>query len=184
MENLIERWGPNNNFWESAPEFKVIEIFNKLFTTDKSKGKVNSSNIMWAISHCILKDSPMYNLPEKWEIAARDIVKDKNLNWETLYDVVEMFKQCSTSQAERSLMAWEELMAKRDKYLKGQEYYFDYIDENGKKVIGTAEQLDRAFSVTPRMFSDFAKIKKEIEEDEIKRGKGNKVKSLTEAGEI
>ena len=138
----------------------------------------------------------MYNLPNKWELASRDIIKDKDFNWDKVEDIVELFKQSCMSQAERSLLAWEELMKKRDKYLKSKEYYFDeyLLDDNGDNVVsktgrfitvkGTADQLDSAFSTTPKMYSDFYKIKKEIEEDEIKRGKGNKPVSLTDANEL
>jgi hypothetical protein len=87
-------------------------------------------------------------------------------------------------------------MLKRDKYLKNQDYYFDQyaVDKNGNNILsktgqevtvkGTAEQLDRAFGVTPKMYSDFFKIKKDIEEEDIKRGKGNKPKSISETNEV
>jgi hypothetical protein len=70
-------------------------------------------------------------------------------------------------------------MSKRDKYLKNQEYYFDeYLrDENNDNVVsrtgqfitvkGTADQLDKAFSATPKMFNDFLKIKIQIDEEDI-----------------
>ena len=51
-------------------------------------------------------------------------------------------------------------------------------------IKGTADQLDSAFSITPKMYSDFYKIKKEIEEEEIKRGRGNKPISLTDSHEL
>jgi len=137
----------------------------------------------------------MYNLPYKWELAAKDIVK-KEIDWDKYDSIVNLFKNVSMTQAERSLLAWEELMGKRDKYLKNQDYYFDQyaVDKNGNNILsktgqevtikGTAEQLDRAFGVTPKMYSDFFKIKKEIEEDDIKRGKGNKPKSISETNEV
>jgi hypothetical protein len=51
-------------------------------------------------------------------------------------------------------------------------------------IRGTADQLDKAFSATPKMYSDFVKIKKEIEDEEIKRGRGNKPKSVSDTNEI
>jgi len=192
-DNMIEKWNGGNNFWETFPQFRVIDIFNKFYI--KEKDKTFSSNVMWAIAFCIKKDSPMYNLPNKWELSARDIVK-KNINWDDYDELVNMFKQSVMTQAERSLLAWEELMFKRDKYLKTQDYYFDKYATNDKgdnilsktgqfiTIKGTAEQLDRAFSATPKMYSDFEKIKKNIEEDEIKRGRGNKPKSMSETNEV
>lgn len=195
MMDITEKWNGKDNFWELFPNYRVIDLFNTFHSKDKSKGKEKSSNIMWAIAFCTRRESSMYNLPEKWELAAKDIVKDK-IKWEDYEDIVKMFKSCSLTQAERSLLAWEELMDKRDRYLKNQEYYFDQyqLDKDGNNVKtrtgqfvvikGTADQLDRAFSVTPKMYSDFSKIKKEIEEDDIKRGRGNKPKSMSETNEV
>lgn len=193
---MIDKYYKGNIFWDVIPEIRVLEVFDSLYQKDKSKNHEHSSNIMWAIAFCVRKDSPMYNLPEKWALAAKDIVLDAKLNWDKYEDIIMSFKQSYLTQAERSLLAWEELMFKRDKYLKSQEYYFDQYktDENGDNVMsrtgqlitlkGTAEQLDRAFSTTPRMYNDYYKIKKEIEDDEIKRGRGNKVKSMSDANAI
>lgn len=190
---MIEKWNSVNNFWETFPQLRIIDLFNTFYTKEKDKNF--SSNIMWGIAFCVRRDSPMYNLPNKWELAAKDIVK-KNIDWEKYDEIINMFKQSTMTQAERSLLAWEELMFKRDKYLKTQDYYFDKYatNDNGDNIVsrtgqlitikGTAEQLDRAFSATPKMYSDFEKIKKNIEEDDIKRGRGNKPKSMSENNEV
>lgn len=191
----LDRYNGRENFWECFPQFLAIEEFREFRAKDKSSKKEFSSNIMWAIGFCIRRESVMYNLPNKWELAAKDIVK-KEINWEDYDVIVNLFKNVSLTQAERSLIAWEELMLKRDKYLKNQDYYFDQyaVDKNGNNILsktgqevtvkGTAEQLDRAFGVTPKMYSDFFKIKKDIEEEDIKRGKGNKPKSISETNEV
>jgi hypothetical protein len=193
---MIDKYFKGNIFWDVLPEIRVLEIFDSLYEKDKSKNHEVSSNIMWAIAFCTRKQSPMYNLPDKWKLAAKDIALNEKLNWNKYEDEIYAFKQSYLTQAERSLLAWEELMFKRDKYLKEQEYYFDSYktDENGDNIMsrtgqlitlkGTAEQLDRAFSTTPKMYSDYYKIKKEIEDDEIKRGRGNKVKSMSDSNEI
>lgn len=192
---MIDKYYKGNNFWESFPEFRVIEVFDDFYKKDSSKNKTYSSDIMWAIVFCLRKESPMYNLPDKWDLAAKDIVHE-TINWDNYENIIGMFKSVHMTQAERSLLAWEELMFKRDKYLKAQEYYFDQyaVNEDGDNIVsktgqfitvkGTADQLDKAFSTTPKMYSDYYKIKKEIEEDEIKRGKGNKPKSASDANEI
>jgi hypothetical protein len=38
-----------NIFWDEYPELKIPKEFNELYSKDKSKNKVNSSRIMWAI---------------------------------------------------------------------------------------------------------------------------------------
>jgi len=193
---MIGAYYKGNNFWEEFPSLRVIDVFDTFYRSDNTKKKEHSSNVMWAIAFCLRRESPMYNLPDKWELSARDIILSKTFDWDAHEYLVSMFKQTSMTQAERSLLAWEELMYKRDKYLKGQEYYFDQymVDEGGDNVKsrtgqfitvkGTADQLDRAFGTTPKMFSDFIKIKKELEDDEIKRGKGNKPRSVSDTNEI
>ena len=193
---MIGKYYKGNNFWESNPEFRILEAFDEFYRKDNSKKKEYSSNMMWGIAFCLRKESPMYNLPDKWVLAAKDIVGDPKLSWDDYLHLISLFQQSYMSQAERSLYAWEELMSKRDKYLKNREYYFDeyMVDEGGDNVKsrtgqfitikGTAEQLDKAFSATPKMYSDFVKIKKEIEDDDIKRGRGNKPKSVSDTNEI
>ena len=193
---MIDKYNKGNIFWEVLPEFRVLEIFDKLYKQDTSKKHEHSSNIMWALAFCLRKESPMYNLPNKWELSAKDIVLEDKMNWDKYEDEILAFKQSFMTQAERSLLAWEELMFKRDKYLKAQEYYFDQymVNENGDNILsktgqfitvkGTAEQLDKAFSTTPKMYSDYYKIKKEIDDDEVKRGRGNKIKSMSDSNEI
>jgi hypothetical protein len=176
---MIDKYYKGNNFWDVCPEFRAIGIFDDFYNSDKK----NSSNIMWAIAFCLRRESPMYNLPNKWDLAAKDIALNEKLEWSKYDGLVSMFKDTRLSQAEQSLLMWEELMAKRDLYLKQQEYFFDHM-EDGKLVKGTAEQLDRAFSATPKMYNDFYKIKKEIEDDDIKRGRGNKPISISDTNEI
>lgn len=180
---MIDKYFKGNNFWDICPEFRAIGIFDDFYDTDKSKKHEDSSNIMWAMAFCLRRESPMYNLPNKWDLAAKDIALNEKLTWSKYDNLIEMFKQCQLTQAERSLLSWEELMTKRDRYLKEQEYHFDYILD-GKLVKGTAEQMDRAFSATPKMYNDFYKIKKEIEEEEIKRGRGSKPLSISDSNEI
>jgi hypothetical protein len=181
---MIDKYFKGNNFWDVCPEFRAIGIFSDFYDTDKSKGHSDSSNIMWAIAFCLRRESPMYNLPNKWLLAGKDIALDEKIDWSKYDGLISMFKQSHLSQAEQSLFMWEELMAKRDLYLKTQQYFFDHIGEDGKLVRGTAEQLDRAFSATPKMYNDFYKIKKEIEDEDIKRGRGSKILSPSDTNEI
>jgi hypothetical protein len=193
---MIDKYFKGNNFWDVLPEFRAIDVFDRFYKGDKSNKHEYSSGIMWAIAFCMRKESPMYNLPNKWELAAKDIANDDKIKWDKYEDIIYMFKQSYMTQAERSLLAWEELMFKRDKYLKEQRYYFDeYMTDDGGDNVksrtgqfitirGTADQLDKAFSTTPKMYNDYHKIKKEIEDDEIKRGRGNKIKSMSDSNEI
>lgn len=193
---MIDKYFKGNNFWDVNPEFRAIGVFDSFYMSDNSKKHEDSSSIMWAIAFCLRRESPMYNLPNKWILAGRDMVLIDDFDWSKYNYLTDEFRQTQITQAERSLLVWEELMWKRDKYLKEQRYYFDeYLtDDAGDNVKsrtgqlitlkGTAEQLDKAFSTTPKMYNDYYKIKKEIEDDDIKRGRGNKIKSASDANEI
>lgn len=165
------------SFWEEFSGLKIMEPFATFRNKDKSKNKVDSSKVMWAIALAELHDSEWYNIPDKYEKLVTDFLKKKDHNWKDYEDLIVQFKAVELTQAERSLTAWNEMMAKRDKYLKSQDYYFDQflLDDNGDNVVsktgrnvevkGTAEQLDKAYSTTPKMYADYEKIKKAIEEE-------------------
>jgi hypothetical protein len=170
------------NFWDVNPNYKIL--FDEFFESDKTKDKAKSSTIMWAFYLVLHPNSDFYNLPDKRRLVKDKFVKDKAFKWETYSKQESLFKESSLTQAERSLYEWNEYMRKRDEYLKKQDYFFDYFDKTGKLVKGTAEQLDKAYGVTPKMYADYDKIQKSLKEEDYKTGKGNKIKSLTDAKEI
>ena len=155
-------------FWEEFPEFTTFR------DKDKSRDKRGSSKIMWAIALAERHDSEWYNLPEKYNRLSIDFLKKDNHNWDNYEDLIVQYKEFQLTQAERSLSAWNEMMAKRDKYLKSRDYHFDEVQEEkdddgvvtGERLVkGTAEQLDKAYSVTPKMYSEYQKIKKTLDEE-------------------
>ena len=170
------------NFWELNPNFKIL--FDDLYSKDKSKDKVESSKIMWSLYLVLHPSSDFYNLPDKRTLVVEKFLKVNKFKWEDYKKEEDLFKDIGLTQAQRSLFDWNELMKGRMDYLKSQKYYFDYVDDKGKFIKGTAEQLDRAFSATPKMYADYDKIVKSMQEEEYQLGKGNKILSLTDAGEI
>ncbi len=184
MNNITENFNVTNIFWEYNPQFKIVSPFKELFNSDKSRGKKTSSNIMWAISLCYHPKSDLYGLPDKEE-RVFDMVKDKSFKLEDYSDHIELFTSSCLSQAEKSAVAWDEFMRKRDRFIKTQEYTLDTYDDFGKLQKGTADQLDKMASNTGKMYTDYAKIKKELnEEDQAVKGKGGKNLSLSDSGEI
>jgi len=170
------------NFWELNPNFAII--LDEFYDKDKTKYKSKSSTIMWAFYLVYHPKSDFYNLPDKKTLVKDKFLKDSNFKWEDYKEIENVFRNVALTTAERSLVLWNELMEQRMDYLKAQKYYFDYFDDNGKLIKGTAEQLDKAFGATPKMYADYDKIKKSLQEEEYKTSKGNKIKSLTDAKEI
>jgi len=194
MINVPQMLKGDENFWKMNPEFTII--FDNLYNKDKSKDKADSSKVMWAMYYRLHPESNFYNLPDKDMIIVTKFLKNPKFKWEDYDEVEVLFKNTILTQAERSLYEWNQFMMKRDKYLKNTEYYFDEYktDENGDNVYsktgnpillkGTASQLDVALAATPKMFMDYGKIMKELKEERIKKGKGNKPLSASDAGRI
>lgn len=182
------------SFWELNPEY--ILIFEDFHKKDRSKGKLKSSTVMWAMYLKLHPESSFYNMGNKEEFIKEKFVKDDKFKWNKYEDIEVVFKDSVLTQAEKSLYDWNELMRKRDKYLKNKDYYFDEYatDENGDNVVtktgnfvtikGTAEQLDKAQQVTIKYFNEYSKILKELQEEKLKRGKGNKPLSSSDANRI
>jgi len=184
MRNITENFNTNNNFWDYAAQFKVVSPFKELYSSDKSRGKKSSSNIMWAISLCYHPASDLYNLPDK-EDRVFDMVKDKSFKLKDYEEQIELFKDMCLTQAQKSLESWDTRMRQRDVFLKDQEYNFDQYDDLGKTIKGTADQLDKMAANTGKLYQEFFKIKKELnEEEQTAKGKGGKNLSLSDSGEI
>ena len=192
MHNITESFDLDNIFWDFNPQFKIVSPFKELFNSDKSRGKKTSSNIMWAISLCYCPDSDLYNLPDK-EVRVFDMVKDKSFKLEDYKEHIELFKDMSLTQAQKSLAAWDDRLRDRDRFLAEQEYHFGYdetyYDTNGEANIksfrSNVKELDEMFARTAKLYQEYFKIKKELEEDDqIKKGRGGKNLSLSDADEI
>jgi hypothetical protein len=189
MRNIVENFNVNNSFWEYNPSFKIASPFKELFNSDKSRGKKNSSNIMWAIALCYHPSSDLYNLPDK-EVRVFDMVKDKSFKLKDYTEYIKEFLDTCLSEAQKSLIAWDNRMKSRDGFLANQEYSFGYEvrDEEGSLIKvhkSNVKELDEMMSRTSRIYQEYFKIKKELnEEDQIKKGRGGKNLSLSDAGEI
>ena len=172
-----------NNFWDLYPDLKIIKEFKDFYTKDKSKKKETSSRTMWAIDFAYNPESRFYNLPNKLDTIAKDFLKDPKFKWEDLQDIVDIFKNTVLSDAERSLVSWNEIMILRDHSLKKlykEALNVQYIGEVDTKIL---KEIDTMLANTAKLFDDYKKIKKDYEEDKIKK-KGKSIVSLTESGEI
>ena len=187
MSNPLENYNENNNFWEFNPQYKVI--FKDLYSKDKSKNKDKTSTLMWGLLLYVHPKSDFYNLPDKEELIAKDIFKDSKFKWEDYTDTIKKIKDITLSQAEKSLVVWDETLKKRDKFIHSQEFTLDtYIEdpETGRQKLlkGTADQLDKMLANTVKLYDEYTKILKQLTEEEQTKGKGGNPISLMDAGII
>lgn len=199
MRNILEGFSQKSNFWEENPQLAIINPFKLLLKNDKSKGRIDSSTLMWAIALINHPKSDLYYVENKEDVIAKDMlsVKEKDIDkfWADNKQLVDAFNNACLSQAERSLVDWYEYMKKRDIYLKNTNYYFDEYkkDNNGDNIVsktgqlitekGTAEQLDKAWGASKSMWADYEKIIKTVKEEEV-TVKNKREKSSTAKGEI
>lgn len=178
-----ERYNERANFWDLVPEFMVFETFKKFKNTDRSKDKHWSNKVMWSIVMAYDRKSPMYNIPNKLELIAVDILKKPGMKWaedKTIIPMIEIFQNSIMTQAERSLMNWEVNMQKRDNFLAEQDYTldrFEEIDGKMKLVKGSADQLDKMHAQTAKIYAQLEQIKEDLAIEESKKD-GNKADDM------
>lgn len=179
-----------DNFWDES-DLKVIEPFKTFYKKDKSRGKKDSSLVMWCLYYMYNRNSDLYNIPEKEDLVKKDVLGDVGYIFDE--QLVERYIEATMSQAEKSLYIWEDMIKKRDKVLKDTDYTLDeplmvegliQTTKSGQVIMvpGTAKQIDTAIKATPAMMKDFLDMKAKLlnENSEADPQK----QSLSESGEI
>jgi hypothetical protein len=150
----IDELDNTKNFWQEYPQMRTFPEFNELWKKDRSKNKKESSNLLWAFAFVYYPLNNMYyNLPNKKDEIAKNILRDEKFDWLKYKKEINLFQECCTTEADRSLVAWEEKMKERSKFIEDKKY-----DED------TYKMLDTLMSNTPKMYEDLENIKKRIDE--------------------
>jgi len=171
-----------DNFWEINHQYTYI--FLEFYNSDNSKNKEKSSKIMWAVYFKIHPKSDFYNLSNKDAIIKTKWLKDDNFDWSEYESIIELFKESILTQAQKSLILWDETLKKRDEFVHSQDFTLDEYSESGKIIKGTADQLDKMLANTSKLYAEYFKIKKQLSDEEIKRGRGDKPLSMSDSNEI
>lgn len=182
--SVIKNFDEKQNFWQVNPHFKLLGPFKEFFKSDRSRGKDESSKIMWAVAFRLdPSENNIYrNLSDddKCKYLAKDFLKKPDFKWEDYSDIIGFYKSLILTQAQKSLISWNEILEMRDKELKTW-----YKDALKTKDIGLIIELDKIVALTAKFFQDYKKIKEDFDTEETTvRGTGNKIKSLTDSGEI
>jgi hypothetical protein len=179
---ILDNFKEEHSFWEYNPQFKII--LKDFYSNDKSKNKDKSSKIAWAAALLVHPRSEFYNLPDKDIILARDFIKEKGFKWDDYKEVVDTIEDTILSQAEKSLVSWDKTLKKRDEFIHSQDFTLDDYNDDGRLVKGTADQLDKMLANTNKLYQEYFKIVKELKNEEEARSRGNRIKSLSDSGEI
>jgi hypothetical protein len=174
---LLVSFDESADFWKMYPQMKTVEPFKTSF-----KKKMPSAH-MWAIAFlCDPSEDNVYrNIPEeeKMEVLAKDFLEEEDFDWEQYEEHIHRYKQMVLSQAERSLITWNETMALRDREVKKL-----YKMALSKGDIENVVTLDRLLANTPKFYADYEKIARAYKEELNKKGKGDRIKSLSSSNEI
>lgn len=183
MRNITEDFDIKNNFWEFNPQMKII--FKEVYSKDKSKDKIRSSDLMWGIFLREHPKSDMYNIPEKDILIANDIIGDSKFKWDDHSDTIQKVIEVCLSQAEKSLIEWDRTLRKRDKFVHAQEFTLDEYDEETNRLRkGTADQLDKMLANTNKLYLEYFKIREQMFDEEKIKESGTKVMSEKASGLI
>jgi tRNA(Ile)-lysidine synthase TilS/MesJ len=187
MRNIIQNYNPKNNFWEENPQFQIVQPFKRFYKNDKSKGKRDSSELMWAIALIHYPKSDLYYIEDKDSVIARDLlgVKESEIEsfWDKHKELIDFFVEMALTQSEKSLVSWEKRMRQRDRFLSEQVYTFGTVDEDGTEHKDNTKSFDDMQSKTAKFYEEYFKIKKELTEEESV-SKNKREKSSTAKGEL
>lgn len=169
-----------SSFWDKNPQMMLEPLFKDIYTSDKSKGKVDSSRLMYGL--CFLVDPSEdnkyrnYSIDDKKFLISTEIFGNKEFNWEDpkFQSIIGSFEKILLTPLRRSLKNWRVKLEERDAFLANTKYDID-----------NAEKLDKILAQTDKLFSQYERIAKALEGEKSEtKSRGNKKLSLSDEGEI
>lgn len=147
-----------HSFWKTYPEYLTFPEFAALQDLDKSKGNADSSQAMWAMLFYCHPKSPYFYLPNKEETLEKNVLKGKG-SFVVFREsgALELFEDICTSEAEKSMRAWSELMKKRRKFMNDVEYSSSDMKKN--------ETIDKMAERNKKIYDDYFVIKKALDDE-------------------
>lgn len=144
---MIHTFDIEQNFWELYPDFKIALSFKDLYKRDKSRGKINSSKIMWFIVFTRDMNSKFYNLilDEKNAVIGEDYMGDINYyenNKQELDILINDYIKLIYSPSRKHLLDWDIKILERSEFIASQKYSIDNYEDLDKMAANTAKIYD------------------------------------------
>lgn len=144
--SLLTNFDFGINFWSAYPQLRIPKVFSSLYKEDKSKGKENSSKIMWAIAMAIdnSEQNKFRNLTyeDRKDLISEEYLEDKKFNWDKYQSLIDAYSELNMSKLEKSLLTYEHKLEERDVFIRGVEYELDNLDKIDKAMKSTADIFD------------------------------------------
>lgn len=192
--SISRLWNINENYWLLHPQMKTIKLFGQLHDNDKSKGKVESSKLMWGIAlYCDPHDqNPWKNINylDKQTLIATDYLKIPKFDWENenVVALLECYEKHCLTIAEKELIRLEEKLTQRGDFIKAAKYSLDEYEDNGEGKVklkkGTATQLDKMMVDTTKIYEQLDIIKTMMSKETSGANKGGSKQSASEKKSI
>ena len=171
-------YNPDVNFWEVNGNVRAIKEFNTFYEKDKSKGKLVSNKIMWAISFLHERDNNKfinYPIDERKQLIVENLfdVKDE-FNWDKYEKLSEIYAKTCLDSLDRAINSLEIKLDERSKFLLETDY-----------TLQSAKTLDDIFTATSKIQGLLDEMKaKRNKLDDDGQTKGGFKESASEKGLI
>jgi len=192
QNSLSRNWNVEENYWLLNPAMTSVKLFRELKNSDKSKNKVKSSKLMWAIAlHCDPhENNPWKNTSraDKKELIAFEYLENEKFDWtdDSVVKLIDEYDAKCLSIAERELVELEDKVKDRSRFMKGTSYSLDtYNEDTGRLLKGTADQLDKMMLNTSKIYDQFDTIRDKMSKEKAAgQLRGGAAESASEAGLI
>lgn len=180
MGSVVANYNEDAIFWDVNPQFKILGKFSELYKKDRTKGKIYSSKVMWAVTFFteLDKDNKFKNFPEeeRKDLIETEFVNDNRFTWDAVQYLIDLYLQTQMTQQKRSLIMLKRKMEEREEFLAEAKYSFE-----------NAKELDAIIANTDRLFSLMSKLEEQIKKDDESEGgqvRGGRVESASELKQI
>lgn len=178
MVDLLNRFDIEGDFWEINTSFVAVKVFKEYRKKDPSRGKAQSSRMMWAI--CLLEHPRSKFANTSYEDRLELVNGDYLPNNETLDPegkheaLIKSFNKYAITRTQRIAKQWGDKLDER----------FDYMDTLNY-ADGAGEILDKMLASTDKMWKQYQTCLKDLE-DENSRSQiqGGAIESLSEQNMI
>jgi hypothetical protein len=112
---MIESFDFKSNFWDQNPNIKYLSPFGDLYSEDKSKGKTNSSDFMWAlILYFDLENSPYKRMENKDKEEEIKKFWFPEIDFDKIKEFEIAFSDSCLSYAQKVLLFWRTTLEERN----------------------------------------------------------------------
>lgn len=188
------------NFWEVNPQLKYYPVFKDLYQSDRGKGKIHSSKVMWCVwmLHDPRKNNTVYRQPPdiQKQIIGAYYAKYYKVDENEREALGNAFRRYCLTPAKRAFISAEQTLEKRARFLDGVEYTMEgplynedgtiICDNRGNPVIvkSNVRDIDTMHKNTLSIVEQYDKARSFFEDDEesASRMRGGRAKTLRERG--